>query len=83
VKTFREIVREAVDAVDRELDLDTDTLAVWIERGLRGEGIRLHDSEKCIRLPGIENLGRPITAAELKAHRIDPGIYGFSEGEGA
>lgn len=88
VKTFRGIVREALEALEPRTTAagitpyDADDLAQLIEYGLRAEGIRLHDSEKCIRLsPAINDLGRPITAGELKAHGLSPAVYGFSEGE--
>lgn len=80
-------MREALEAIEPHRSMesgitpwDADELAQLLEYGLRAEGIRLHDSEKCIRLPSVERYGRPLTADVVRAHGIDPAIYGFEGG---
>ena len=55
---------------------DADDLAEQIQTGLREAGYAIHDVRRCIRLTGADEVGRPMTDAELAA-------VGITASEGA
>lgn len=70
MKTFRTIVKEAIESLGGSVDhFDSDELALAIDHGLKLEGIHLHEAERCVRPggPRPSEMGRPMTPAEMAA----------------